>query len=97
MLTDDFVLVDVMQGSEIPKVILVSLIESKDLIFEKIDHIEARARVYGDAAVVTGRTLMGVRAGDMAGEVKSRYTHVFVKQGDEWKFASAQGTQIVGD
>jgi ketosteroid isomerase-like protein len=94
LLTDDFMLIDVMSGSEISKEALVGLVGAKQLVFHKIDHIEAKARLYGDTAVITGRTLMGVSMGEMAGEVKSRYTHVFVKQDGAWHFASAQGTQI---
>jgi ketosteroid isomerase-like protein len=95
LLTDDFELIDVMQGSVIPKPVLVDLIGSKTLVFEKIKHLQANPRTYGDTVVITGETKMTMRMGEMNGTAHSRYTHVFVQQDGVWRFASAQGTQIV--
>jgi hypothetical protein len=94
LLTDDFELIDVMQGSVIPKAVLVDLVGSKTLVFEKIDHLQANPRAYGDTVVITGETQMTMRMGEMAGTVHSRYTHVFVLLNGAWRFVSAQGTQI---
>lgn len=94
ILTDDFILVDVMSGSEIPKPALLDAVGSEQLKFEAIDPAEQRVRRYGDAAVVTGRTQMRGRFGDAPFGARSRYTHVYVQQAGKWKLASAQGTQI---
>jgi nucleoid-associated protein YgaU len=52
-------------------------------------------RVYAaNAAVVTGRTEMRGRVGEVALMTSSRYTHVFALQGGAWVLVSAQGTQI---
>ena len=94
VLADDFVLVDVMTGSEVAKPALVELVGSRQLRFEQIERGEPRLRTYGSAAVVTGTTQMRGRFGDQAWSAASRYTHVYVEQGGRWRMVSAQGTQI---
>jgi ketosteroid isomerase-like protein len=94
VLTDDFVLVDVMQGAEIPGAALVSAVASRQLIFDGVDVLESRVRLYGSTAVVVGRTQMHGRAGDVQWSARSRYTHVYVQQDGRWRLASAQGTLI---
>jgi ketosteroid isomerase-like protein len=97
ILTDDFLLIDVMQGSEITKPALIGAIESSQVKFESIDAAETRVRSYQTAAVVTGRTLMRGQAGGSPFTVRSRYTHVYVELLGQWRLASAQGTQIAGE
>jgi len=94
LLVDDFVLVDVMSGSEVSKSDLLALVGSGQLKFESIDLIDARARRYGSAVVIVGHTEMRIRFEQNAGSASSRYTHVYVEQGGEWRLVSAQGTPI---
>ena len=94
ILADDFVLIDVMTGSEVPKSALLDVVRAGQLRFDQIDRIEARLRVYGPTGLVTGRTEM---SGSFAGQsfsASSRYTHVFVEQEGRWRMVAAQGTQI---
>jgi ketosteroid isomerase-like protein len=94
VLTPDFLLIDVMTGSEIPGPALVDVIGSKQLRFDSVDRIDARVRLYGGAAVVTGQTRMHGRYGEQPFEAHSRYTHVYVDGPGGWRLASAQGTPI---
>jgi ketosteroid isomerase-like protein len=94
VLTPDFLLIDVMTGSEIPGPVLVDLIGSRQLMFESVNRIDARLRRYAGAAVVTGQTRMQGRYGEQRFEAHSRYTHVYVQGPDGWRLASAQGTPI---
>lgn len=94
LLTPDFVLVDVMTGSEIPGSVLRELVAGRQLVFESIERIDSRIRVYGSAAVVTGQTRMRGRYEQQSWSAHSRYTHVYVGGDDGWRFASAQGTPI---
>ncbi len=94
LLADDFVLIDVMRGAEISKQDLVAALGAGQVRFDGIEATDARVRMYGDAAVVTGRTEMRIRFGLDSATVRSRYTHVFVRQDNEWRFVSAQGTPI---
>ncbi len=64
--------------------------------FEAIDPQETKVRVYGDAAVVSGRyhvklTLSGHKIDD-----RVRVTEVYVKQGGKWRCVSTQVTSIAG-
>jgi ketosteroid isomerase-like protein len=94
LLTRDFVLVDVMTGSEIPKSALRELVAGGPLVFESIERIDSRVRAYGSAAVVTGQTRMRGRYQQQSWSAHSRYTHVYVRGDDGWRLASAQGTPI---
>jgi ketosteroid isomerase-like protein len=94
LLTPDFVLIDVMTGSEIPGPALADVVGSGQLRFEAIERLESRVRRYGSAAVVTGRTRMRGRYGDQPFGAHSRYTHVYVRRKAGWRLASAQGTPV---
>jgi ketosteroid isomerase-like protein len=94
LLTDDFVLVDVMRGGEIPKTALLMIVGSGQLKFESVEKAEMRVRTYQNTAVATGRTLMKCSFEGNTFTVKSRYTHVYIYEQDRWRMASAQGTQI---
>jgi hypothetical protein len=95
ILTDDFVIVDLLSGSEFNKPMLLAAIGSSQVKFEAIDPVESKVRVYAcNTAIVVGRTEMRFRAGESSFSFSSRYTHVFVMQDGNWQLASAQGTQI---
>jgi ketosteroid isomerase-like protein len=94
VLTFDFLLIDVMSGSEIPGDVLVDLVGSRQLRFESVERIDSRLRQFGDTAIVTGQTRMRVGFGDQRFEAHSRYTHVYVRNEQGWRLASAQGTPI---
>lgn len=96
LLTDDFVLVDVMRGGVIPGAALVDVVGSGEMVFESVERIgDPQVRTYGAAAVVVGETRMHGRFGAEPFAAHSRYTHVFVPDGERWRLASAQGTPIV--
>ena len=97
LLSDDFVLIDVMQGGEIPGPALVEALGARQITFDAIEVVESRERRHGHAAVVTGQTRMRGRAGDQSWAVRSRYTHVYVRDEERWRLVSAQGTQIAGE
>lgn len=94
LLTDDFQIIDVMQGAVTSKQDLLVALGAAMVRFDAIEPAEQFVRGYGDAAVVTGRTRMQMSAGQDRFEVRSRYTHVYVRQHGTWKLVSAQGTPI---
>ena len=95
ILADDFVMVDLMAGSEITKPMLLAAVGSSQVKFEAIDPVESKVRIYSaDTAVIVGRTEMRLRAAESSLSFSSRYTHVFVLNNGAWQLASAQGTQI---
>ncbi|HKA53218.1 MAG TPA: nuclear transport factor 2 family protein [Candidatus Binatia bacterium] len=94
LLADDFLLIDVMSGSEVTKASLLAVIESGQLRFEAIEPVESLVRLYQTTAVITGRTQMRGRFAEQPFTVSSRYTHVFVEQQGQWRLVTAQGTQV---
>ena len=66
LLADDFLLIDVMRGSEVTRADLLAAIGSGQLRFKSIETSEARLRLYGTTAVVTGRTRMNMLFGEAA-------------------------------
>ena len=96
ILGEDFLLIDVMTGSEITKSALLAVLGSGQLKFDTIDQFEPRLRIYGETAVVTGRTQMSGRFDEKPFTASSRYTHVYVRTDSQWQLVSAQGTPING-
>ena len=94
ILAEDFLLIDVMDGSEISKPTFLVAIGSGQIKFESIEPAENRVRLYQTTAIITGRTQMAGLIGHTPFAASSRYTHVFVDQQGEWRLATAQGTQI---
>jgi ketosteroid isomerase-like protein len=93
-LTTDFVLIDVMTGSEITGPALREVVTGRQLVFESVERIDSRVRVYGSSAIVTGQTRMSGRYLQQTWSAHSRYTHVYIRGDDGWRLASAQGTPI---
>jgi ketosteroid isomerase-like protein len=94
VLADDFLLIDVMTGSEVERSALLEVVGGGQLKFERIERTQYRVRRYGTTAVITGRTEMKGWFGGQAFEASSRYTHVLVDEGEGWRMVAAQGTQI---
>ena len=70
--------------------------ELKDgtLDFISIDPSEVKVRVYGDAAVVTGRYQVELKLRGRENTIPVRITESFAKQGGKWRCVSAQVTRI---
>src|ERR1043166_3376956 len=94
LLADDFTLVDVMSGSEVDKPGFLTVVGSGQVKFETIEPAEQLVRLYTPAIVITGRTQIEGTFGGEPFSVESRYTHVYVNQGGEWRLVAAQGTKI---
>jgi len=94
VLAPDFLLVDVMTGSEIPREFLVDAVGSRQLVFEAIARTAGRVRHYGDTAIVVGETRMRGRYGEQSFAAHSRYTHVYARNASGWQMVAAQGTPI---
>ena len=62
--------------------------------FEAIDPEEVKVRVYGDAAVVTGRYHVKLTTNGQKIDQLVRTIEVFVKQGGKWRCVSTQVTSI---
>jgi hypothetical protein len=94
LLDADFILVDVMGGSEVPKAALLGPVGSGQLKFDSIKPADTHVRIYGATGIVIGRTEMRMRFEQSTFTTKSRYTHVYVEERGHWRMVSAQGTPI---
>ena len=94
VVADDCILIDVMTGSEVPRSVFVELVGSRRLLFESIERLGARVRLYGGSAVVTGQTRMIGRFEAQEFRVHSRYTHVYARGRDGFRLVNAQGTPV---
>jgi ketosteroid isomerase-like protein len=94
IVSDDVVLIDVMSGSEVSAPQLAEVLQSGHLKFDSIDRIGFKVRTYEGVAIITGQTVMAGAYDGQQFRINSAYTHVFVKENNSWRMASAQGTPI---
>lgn len=96
ILTDDFLIVDVMAGQVAGRDDLLGAMSTGELRFVDVTRSrdEQSIRVREGAAVVVGRTRMTMMFRGAPVSVSSRYTHVFARDNDRWRLMSAQGTPI---
>ncbi|MGI8857712.1 MAG: nuclear transport factor 2 family protein [Thermomicrobiales bacterium] len=96
MLADDFVGIGP-RGFMLTKEQWLARYQSGDLRQHAFTWDEVAVRMYGDAAVATGRqTQQGTFQGhDIAGQF--RVTQVFVRQGGRWLLAALQLSPIAGE
>lgn len=96
VLTEDFVIVDVMSGGVTERGALLEALASNVVRFVDIvrDAAEALVRTRPGVAIVIGRTEMTMRLGPDVVTARSRYTHVFAEEDGRWRLLSAQGTPL---
>jgi len=94
ILSDDFIIIDVMKGAETTKPEIIGAVRSGYVQFEKIGVRDNRVRLYDRTAVITGQTQMTVRFSGTSSLITSRYTHVYCELEGKWRLVSAQGTSI---
>jgi ketosteroid isomerase-like protein len=86
-LADDFVLVMPTGGMQTKKDVIRGL-ATPGMAMEPYDPKEVTIRMYGDAAVVTGRILQRYTLGGIRYANDLRYTGVYVKKKNRWLLAS---------
>lgn len=93
LVSDDWVVYGP-DGKAISKAAFLGVIKSGALTHSAMDFDEARVRVNGDTAIVTGRaTTTGAYQGQ-AFTTRERATDVFVRQNGQWKCVQTQLTTI---
>lgn len=94
ILAEDFLIIDIMRGDVTGRVGFLAAVAARQVDFDQIDPADRQVRRYGPTAIITGRTQMSGTSADGEFTIASRYTHVFIRDTDGWKLASAQGTPI---
>lgn len=92
-LADDYQLVTP-SGSLRSKRDVIRELASPGLHMEAYEPFDVIVRVYGDAAVVTGRMLQRFTLGDIQYVNDLRYTTVYVKRKSRWLLASAHASLV---
>lgn len=71
---------------------ILAELQAGDLHFDVLQFDDVRVRVFGEAAVATGRAMTKGRSnqGEIRGEF--RYTRVYVKRRGAWQLVAFQGT-----
>ncbi|MDQ3258711.1 MAG: nuclear transport factor 2 family protein, partial [Acidobacteriota bacterium] len=65
-----------------------------NLSFHNFNIEEVKARVYGDAVVVTGRTTVKGRYQDEEFDTQFRYTRLYVKRSGRWQIVISHLTSV---
>jgi ketosteroid isomerase-like protein len=95
LLAKDFLLIDVLTGSEVSKAEFLEIVVAGGLTFEEVTRIDFRVRISGSVAIITGQSEIIGGLNGQRFELESRYTHLFEKHLEGWRMVLAQGTQIV--
>ncbi len=96
MLTDDFVAVGA-NGTVVSKSALIARMQPRRLIYKRLEVTDRRVRVYGDAAVVVGRSIVEFANDTNGYGGLYRYMRMYVRQHGRWKICSQQISRISGD
>jgi ketosteroid isomerase-like protein len=95
IVADDCILIDVLTGAEVPGPLFVEALGSRRLVFQSIERLEAKARVYDGTTIVTGQTRLVGHFEAKSFQVHSRYTHVYARVRAGLRLVNGQGTPVV--
>ena len=80
-------------GAIITRAEALEMCKAPPVPIETFDIADVAVRVYGDAAVVTGRTT-ATTGGPSPATVRLRFTDVFVRRAGRWQVVASQATQV---
>ncbi len=93
VMADDWMLIG-SDGDIVDKEKQLRDIKDGTLKFDAMDKSEMKVRVYGDAAVVTGRIRAKIRLKGRAVGNPLGFTEVFIRREGKWRSVSAQVTPV---
>jgi hypothetical protein len=82
-------------GAVIAKTEALAMCRAPSAPIETFEIDDLSVRVYGAAAVVTGRTTVAV-GGKEPGTVKLRFTDVFIRRAGRWQVVSSHASPLAG-
>ncbi|HXW08593.1 MAG TPA: nuclear transport factor 2 family protein [Vicinamibacterales bacterium] len=80
-------------GAVITKPEALQMCKAPAVSIEEFDVDDISVRLFGDAAVVTGRTRV-VTGGAPPGEVTLRFTDVFIRRAGRWQVVASHATRL---
>jgi ketosteroid isomerase-like protein len=93
VLTEDFTLTDA-DGTVTTRAQEIASVETGAIRYEVFENHDMKVRVYGDSAVVTGRTTVKGTAGASAFAAEFQFTDSIIRRGDRWQFAASHISRI---
>ena len=93
MLTPDWTVIDITGRLLTRAQVMQEMFSSRENPIAAMAIDEVTVRLFGDVAVVRGRTVAKPTSQPSA-DVVLRFTDVFVRQAGEWKVAVSQGTPV---
>lgn len=93
LLADDWTSTDY-RGRIWTKANVLALFDPGGPKFRRVEVDVDKVRLFGEVAVVTGRSLSAGLIDDRDIEVVQRYTDVFVRRDGRWRVVASQGTQV---
>lgn len=93
IIADDWVCIDG-AGLVITKRQLLERVVAGATFFDPYKFDEISLRMFGDAAIVTGRLSGTKRGNDGTFYLEQRYTRVYVKRNDRWQSVATQVTVV---
>jgi ketosteroid isomerase-like protein len=93
MTADDYTVINI-SGQLLTKAQVFEAIKAGDLKYDHLENNDIQVRVYGDTAVLTGRTTQKgqFKGKDISGQ--TRFTRVYLKQHGTWQAVAFQATRI---
>jgi ketosteroid isomerase-like protein len=92
LLSEDFLAIDA-NGNGYDRVKQLKDL-SDPAVCEYITPFDMRVKIYGDTAVVSGRTKAKCRTEGTDVQISTRWTNVFVRRDHKWKWVAAQFANI---
>jgi hypothetical protein len=92
-LGEDYILITP-SGSSRSKADVIRELATTGMKMEPYDPSEVQIRIYGDAAVITGRMLQRFTLGGIRYANDLRYTDVYVKRKGKWQVVSAHTSTV---
>ena len=92
MLADEWSVIHI-TGEIITKPAALQMCKAPAIPIEEFEVDDISVRVFGDAAVVTGRTSI-VTGGASPGRVTLRFTDVFIRRDSRWQVVASHATRL---
>ena len=93
---DDFTYTNT-KGEIHTKAELIGDVTSGRLTYNTLVHSDVHVRVYGDTAILTGRSAsVYVEDGKEGGRTPRRYMNIFIRKNGQWRLVARQETPVLG-
>jgi uncharacterized protein (TIGR02246 family) len=93
---DDFTYTNT-KGEVHTKAELIGDVTSGKLTYNTLVHSDVHVRVYGDTAILTGRSAsVYIEDGKEGGRTPRRYMNIFIRKNGQWRLVARQETPVLG-